>query len=126
LSLGHSSGNTFGIGNSDKKPREIANDYGGDSGSAARFFYCAKANAKDRAGSKHPTVKPVNLIRYFCRMVTPPGGIVLDPFAGSGTTGEAAHLEGFKVIMIEREARFIADIRRRMAALNVELKDAAT
>lgn len=84
-----------------------------DEGSAARFFYCAKAGKQDRAGSKHPTVKPINLMRWLVRMVTPPGGTVLDPFAGSGTTGLAAHLEGFEVQLIEREAEYQADIRSR-------------
>lgn len=83
-------------------------------GSAARFFYCPKASKKDRAGSKHPTVKPIDLMRYLCRLVTPPGGTVLDPFAGSGTTGQAAVEEGFRAILIEREAEYIADIRRRL------------
>jgi len=86
----------------------------GDAGSAARFFYSAKADAEDRAGSKHPTVKPVDLMRWLCRLVTPPGGVVLDPFAGSGTTGEAAWREGFAAVLVEREERFCADIRRRM------------
>ena len=53
-----------------------------DCGSAARFFYTAKADADDRLGSKHPTVKPVDLMQYLVRLVTPPGGVVLDPFAG--------------------------------------------
>jgi DNA modification methylase len=86
----------------------------GDMGSAARYFYCAKASKADRAGSKHPTVKPVSLMQWLCRLVTPAGGIVLDPFAGSGTTGAAAALEGFGCILIEREAEYIADIRRRL------------
>ena len=86
----------------------------GDSGSAARFFYCAKASKADRAGSKHPTVKPVALIRYRCRLVTPPGGTILDPFAGSGTLAAAAHAEGFNAILVEREAEYIADIQRRI------------
>lgn len=85
----------------------------GDEGSAARFFYCAKASKQDRAGSKHPTVKPINLMRWLVRMVTPPGGIVLDPFAGSGTTGLAAKLEGYDVQLIEREPEYQADIRSR-------------
>jgi site-specific DNA-methyltransferase (adenine-specific) len=89
----------------------------GDSGSAARFFYCAKASKQDRAGSKHPTVKPVNLIRWLARLVTPPNGLILDPFAGSGTTGAAAHLEGFRAVLVEREAEYFADIERRLAAL---------
>lgn len=72
----------------------------GDSGSAARFFYSAKADADDRLGSKHPTVKPIDLMRYLVRLVTPPGGVVLDPFAGSGSTGVAAMLEGFELSLI--------------------------
>jgi len=87
----------------------------GDSGSAARFFYSAKADAEDRLGSKHPTVKPVDLMAYLCRLVTPPGGTVLDPFAGTGTTGLAAMREGFDCILIEREAEYVADIHRRIA-----------
>src|SRR5690606_897029 len=67
----------------------------GDSGSAARFFYSAKASKADRAGSKHPTVKPVSLIEWLAALLTPPGGTVLDPFAGSGTTGAAARNKGF-------------------------------
>jgi site-specific DNA-methyltransferase (adenine-specific) len=80
---------------------------GGDTGSAARFFYCAKASKKDRGdGNTHPTVKPTDLMRYLCRLVTPPGGVVLDPFAGSGSTGKAAAMEGFRFIGIEREAEY--------------------
>ncbi len=87
----------------------------GDAGSAARFFYSAKADASDRLGSKHPTVKPVDLMRWMIRLVTPPGGTVLDPFAGSGTTGMACLAEGFDAILVEREAEYAADIRRRLA-----------
>ncbi|MFM2281034.1 MAG: hypothetical protein RLZZ444_3265 [Pseudomonadota bacterium] len=86
----------------------------GDQGSAARFFYSAKADANDRIGSKHPTVKPVDLMRYLVRLVTPPGGTTLDLFAGTGTTGEAAWREGFSAILIEREAEYQADIAERM------------
>ena len=86
-----------------------------DSGSAARFFYSSKADADDRCGSKHPTVKPTDLMAYLCRLVTPPGGLVLDPFAGSGSTGMACLREGFDAILIEREAEYVADIRRRIA-----------
>jgi site-specific DNA-methyltransferase (adenine-specific) len=86
----------------------------GDTGTAARFFYCAKAGKADRGGSKHPTVKPIALMRWLVRLVTPPSGLVLDPFAGSGTTGVAALAEGRRVILIEREAEYIADIRRRL------------
>jgi site-specific DNA-methyltransferase (adenine-specific) len=98
---------SFGA-NSNHQPR-------GDTGSAARFFYTAKADAGDRLGSRHPTVKPVNLIAYLCRLVTPPGGTVLDSFAGSGTTGMACMREGFNAILIEREAEYVADIKRRLA-----------
>lgn len=87
----------------------------GSDGSAARFFYTAKADATDRLGSKHPTVKPTDLMRWLCRLVTPPGGLVLDPFAGSGSTGVAAVFEGFDAILIEREPEYVDDIRRRIA-----------
>lgn len=87
---------------------------GGDTGTASRFFYCAKASKLDRNGSKHPTVKPIALMRYLCRLITPPNGVVLDPFAGSGTTGQAALEEGFKAILIEKEKDYIDDINRRI------------
>ncbi len=87
---------------------------GGDFGSAARFFYTPKADKLDRLESKHPTVKPVELMAYLIKLVTPPGGTVLDPFAGSGSTGMAAMREGFNAILIEREAEYIADIQRRI------------
>jgi site-specific DNA-methyltransferase (adenine-specific) len=88
----------------------------GDSGSAARFFYCAKASKVDRGeGNTHPTVKPTDLMRYLCRLVTPPGGIVLDPFMGSGSTGKAAILEGFQFIGIEREAEYLAIAEARIS-----------
>jgi DNA modification methylase len=126
------------------------NKYAGDSGSAARFFYCAKASKEDRdegcdalpfresaemvdrdedsagikspragAGRKngarnfHPTVKPTDLMRYLCRLVTPPGGTVLDPFMGSGSTGKGALEEGFRFIGIERDPEYfkIAEVR---------------
>lgn len=88
---------------------------GAGSGSAARFFYSAKADAADRCGSKHPTVKPIDLMAYLCRLVTRPGGTVLDPFAGSGSTGMACLREGFDCILIEREEQYVADIHRRLA-----------
>ncbi len=93
---------------------KLAHEPRGDSGSAARFFYSAKADSDDRIGSKHPTVKPVDLMRWLVRLVTPPGGTVLDPFAGTGTTGEAAFREGFSAVLVEREAEYRADIARRM------------
>ncbi|MEX2739941.1 site-specific DNA-methyltransferase [Rhizobium mongolense] len=108
--------------NGAKAPVNVFGDYGardqfeprGDSGSAARFFYSSKADADDRIGSKHPTVKPVDLKRYLCRLITPPGGTVLDCFAGTGTTGEAAWREGFNAVLIEREPEYQADIAERM------------
>ncbi|MBA3591654.1 site-specific DNA-methyltransferase [Methylibium sp.] len=114
--------------------------------SAARFFYCAKADRADRndglqgmpesvvsvwggdedlsIGKKstmpranhHPTVKPTDLMRYLCRLVTPKGGTVLDPFMGSGSTMKAAELEGFDGIGIELSAEYIEIARRRIAA----------
>jgi site-specific DNA-methyltransferase (adenine-specific) len=84
-------------------------------GTAARFFYSAKADAHDRIGSKHPTVKPVDVMQWCVRLVTPKGGLTLDPFAGTGTTGEAAFREGCRAILIEREADYQQDIARRMA-----------
>lgn len=89
-------------------------EYDDNGGSAARFFYSAKADSDDRLGSKHPTVKPLDLMRWLCRLITPPGGLVLDPFAGTGTTGEAAFYEGFRAALIEREADSQVDIGRRM------------
>jgi site-specific DNA-methyltransferase (adenine-specific) len=86
----------------------------GDTGSAARFFYCAKADASERRNSKHPTVKPLALMRYLCRLVCPPDGIVLDPFCGSGTTLEAARLEGFGAIGCELNAEYIQDCKERL------------
>jgi len=65
--------------------------------------------------NNHPTVKPTDLMRYLCRLVTPPGGIVLDPFTGSGSTGKAAVLEGFSFIGIEREAEYVEMARARIA-----------
>lgn len=82
--------------------------------SASRLIYCTKASKADRFGSKHPTIKPISLLRYVVRLITPPDGTVLDPFAGSGTTGQAAMDEGFDAILIEREPTYCDDIRRRL------------
>jgi DNA modification methylase len=87
-------------------------------GDKARFFYCPKVSPKDRNGSKHPTIKPLSLMRWLVRLVTPPGGLVLDPFAGTGTTGEACILEGFDSLLIERDPEFILDIERRLQKYN--------
>jgi DNA modification methylase len=80
-----------------------------------RIWYGSKADADDRLGSKHPTVKPLALIQYLVRLVTPKNGTCLDLFAGTGTLGESAFREGFRSILIEREAEYIADIERRMS-----------
>jgi hypothetical protein len=123
------------------------------SGSAARFFYCAKANGDDRwffcrdcqeafpqklqGGhghghvdndgrqtwkhiAYHPTVKPASLMQYLCRLVTPPGGVVLDPFMGSGSTGKAAVLEGFRFVGIEKETEYYAIAEKRIAEAQLQ------
>jgi len=81
---------------------------------ATRFFYCAKASKKERSGSKHPTVKPIALMRYLVRLVTPLGGTVMDPFAGSGTTGVAGLLEGFVPVLMEMDNSYVLDMRERL------------
>lgn len=101
-------------------PANVIHDGSGESEAAfpdgaARFFYSAKADAADRCGSRHPTVKPTDLMAYLCRLVTRPGGAVLDPFAGSGSTGMACLREGFDCVLIEREAQYVADIHKRLA-----------
>lgn len=94
---------------------EVVELFPESNGSAARFFYCAKANKKDREdGNTHPTVKPTDLMAYLCRLVTPPSGIVLDPFMGSGSTGKAAVREGFSFIGIEREAEYFQIAQQRV------------
>ena len=86
-----------------------------DQGSAVRFFYCAKTSKAERGeGNTHPTVKPLALMRYLCRLVTPPRGIVLDPFMGSGSTGVAAIKEGFEFIGIELNPDYIAMANNRI------------
>jgi len=116
--VGYTDSNIYGTGDKDFDTERGFNDSGG----ASRFFYCAKASKKERGDSKHPTVKPLKLMRYLVRLVTPPNGIALDPFAGSGTTLEAAILEGFNVVGIEKEHGYIPDIRRRIerAQLNTQ------
>jgi DNA modification methylase len=111
-----------GIGTPDKIGRWPSDSGGG----ASRFFYVAKASRSERTmGGKvennHPTVKPIKLMRYLCRLITPPGGTVLDPFAGSGTTLLAAVQEGFSAIGIEREPEYCEIIRKRMAELQPAL-----
>lgn len=140
----NSSGNNFG--SKTKKPPMEDMGYN-DSGSAARFFYCSKTNKRDRneglegrekkkadtrdeksAGlwhsmnapheNHHPTVKPTDLMRYLVRLVTPPSGVVLDPFMGSGSTGKAAILEGFGFVGIEKEADFFQIATARINHVN--------
>jgi DNA modification methylase len=109
------------------RPRGGHNDNGGsaarffktcehdEAASASRLVYCAKASKADRGESNgHPTVKPTELMRYLVRLVTQPGGTVLDPFTGSGSTGKAAVLEGFEFIGIEREAEYVAIAEARI------------
>ena len=81
----------------------------------SRFFYCAKASKADRGeGNKHPTVKPTELMKYLCRLVTPKGGVVLDPFMGSGSTGKAALLEDFSFIGIESDEKYFTIAQDRL------------
>ena len=94
----------------------------GNVGTAGRFFYVAKPGRADRdAGldgfhdGGHPTVKPTDLMAYLCRLVTPPNGIVLDPFMGSGSTGRGAVLEGFRFIGCEQSADYIKIAAARIA-----------
>jgi site-specific DNA-methyltransferase (adenine-specific) len=96
---------------------EGASTFRGDSGSAARFYYCAKATKAERAGSKHPTVKPIALLRWLARLIVPPGGLVLDPFAGTGTTAEAVFHEGGRTVLIEADPQSQSDIRQRFELL---------
>lgn len=98
-------------------PEQVYSDFGG----ASRFFYCAKASRSERTHggaveNKHPTVKPLDLMRWLVRLVAPPGGLVLDPFMGSGTTGLAALVEGFRFVGIERDAENFATARARLSA----------
>ena len=96
--------------------------YDDNGGSAARFFYTAKASKDDRdKGNTHPTVKPTDLMAYLCRLVTPVGGTVLDPFMGSGTTGKAALSEGFSFIGIERDPEYYAICESRFDGAQIGL-----
>lgn len=108
-----------------KIAKPIQSTESGDSGSAARFFYCAKASKADRDGSTHPTVKPSSLMRYLCRLVTQPGGIILDPFMGSGSTGKAAVLEGFSFVGMDQKAEYVDDARVRIENAQKQVDDAS-
>jgi site-specific DNA-methyltransferase (adenine-specific) len=144
--VGKPGGSTFG---GTAMSDEVIGTWYGDSGSAARFFYCAKASKKDRnegldgfevkrssgygydhglgnAGegmfkdrnpikqNYHPTVKPTSLMQYLVRLVTPPNGIVLDPFLGSGSTGKAAMYEGFNFVGIELTPEYLPIAKARI------------
>jgi site-specific DNA-methyltransferase (adenine-specific) len=98
----------------------VSNDTRGDRGGGSRFYYTAKAGARERSlglsgRNTHPTVKPISLMVWLVRMVTPSGGVVLDPFLGSGTTAIAAASCGFAWIGIEREAEYVAIAEQRLA-----------
>ncbi len=97
-------------------PANLIHDGGEFLGEQARFFYCAKASKSDRgAENNHPTVKPTDLMAYLCRLVTPPGGVVLDPFMGSGSTGKAAMREGFRFIGCELSEEYMTIANARIA-----------
>tara|TARA_R110002012_G_scaffold300188_1_gene499772 strand:- start:523 stop:1518 length:996 start_codon:yes stop_codon:yes gene_type:complete len=82
----------------------------------ARYFYCPKASKSEKGESNsHPTVKPIALMRYLCRLVTPKGGTVIDPFMGSGSTGIACKEEGFEFIGIEREKEYFEIAEKRIS-----------
>jgi len=94
----------------------IKGNYGGDSGSASRFFYCAKASKSERnEGNNHPTVKPIKLMQYLVRLVTPKDGTVLDPFMGSGTTGVACKQLNRNFIGIELNEEYIVIAEKRIS-----------
>ncbi len=90
----------------------------GDTGTAARFFYSAKATKKEKGDTQHPTVKPISLMRYLIRLVTPKDGLVLDPFAGTGTTGEACILENRNYYLIEKTDKYMEYIEKRINKYN--------
>jgi site-specific DNA-methyltransferase (adenine-specific) len=142
------SGGASGFLGKSMKRDSFEKDYGGDSGSAARFFYCAKASKAERnAGCEgmptvrkshmqtqngtgqrsmkegfpdtlqqnhHPTVKPIALMSYLCRLITPPNGIILDPFMGSGSTGKACIREGFSFVGIDKDAESVVIAEKRV------------
>ena len=126
-----------------------SNEVEAEFGSASRFFYCAKASSKERnvgcdglvdheqynesipcptrdirkqklIKNNHPTVKPIKLMQYLCRLATPPNGVILDPFMGSGSTGMAAKLEGFGFIGIEREQEYMGIAINRIATITTD------
>ena len=123
--VGFPGGKTFGGG----EMKAETGVWFGDTGGASRFFYTAKASRADRstngANNTHPTVKPTDLMRWLVRLVTPPGGVVLDPFAGSGSTLVAARAEGMRCIGIEREDEYAEIIAQRLSQLSLFSEEAA-
>jgi len=102
-------------GSEDNVQEANAPDNYGDSGSAARFFYCAKASKRERdEANTHPTVKPIALMEYLVQLASHPGAVVLDPFMGSGTTGIACRNLGREFIGIERDADYFEIAKRRI------------
>lgn len=90
----------------------------GDSGGASRFFYVAKASKRERGeGNGHPTVKPIKLMEYLCKLITPPGGTIIDPFCGSGSTLVAAKRLSFKFIGIDMDVEYVEIAKRRTEAI---------
>jgi site-specific DNA-methyltransferase (adenine-specific) len=109
-------GNSLAVGGSRVKAYGSTHN---DSGGASRFFYVAKASKRDRAegldfDNSHPTVKPTALMRYLIKLVTPQGGVVLDPFTGSGSTGKAALLDGFQFVGVELTEEYLPIIEGRL------------
>ena len=109
----------FVPGNETARDRSHGGPVYADSGGASRFFYCAKASRSERTHdnrveNKHPTVKPIALMRWLCRLVTPPGALVLDPFCGSGSTLVAALRENLRVVGIDNDDTRIAEERVRL------------
>lgn len=103
----------FGNGKAFETPNVEPN-----SGSAARFFYVAKASRSERQGSTHPTMKPIKLMEYLVKLVSREGALVLDPFAGSGSTGIACQNLNRDFILIEREHQYIEIIKARLGCIN--------
>ena len=140
-----------GISTSGHSGQEDLVDQRTEAGSAARFFYCAKTSSADRhdglehpgpqfkqgttlrkvavaekGGNTHPTVKPTELMRHLCALVTPRGGVVLDPFMGSGSTGRGARLGGFRFIGFDLMPEHVAIAGKRIGAVDNGISEPAT